>query len=117
MNKFTKSYSMFKNFDKFSDSEAPFNQIVSALSVHYYQVVSKDMGVQRLGHNEEVKIGAKNIDSNYISLQIYRLEHRPIQNGSHWIEFAVNIYSGDLDYLNNYCNDIECSLNFLEILQ
>lgn len=116
MNKFTKSYSMFKNFDKFSDSEAPFNQIVSALYIHYSQVVSKDMIVNRLGHNEEVKISTQDVDSKYISLQIYRLEHPPIQNGSHWIEFAVNIYSGDLDYLNNYCNNIEDSLKFLEIL-
>lgn len=116
MNKFTKSYSIFKNFDEFSDSEEPFNQIVSALSMHYSQVVSKDMIVNRLGHNEEVKIGTQNIYSNYISLQIYRLEHPPIQNGSHWIEFAVNIHSGDLDCLNNYCSGIE-DLKFLEVLK
>lgn len=116
MNKFTKSYSIFKNFDEFSDSEEPFNQIVSALSMHYSQVVSKNMIVNRLGHNEEVRIGTQDIDSNYISLQLYRLEHSPIQNGSHWIEFAVNISSGDLDCLNNYCNGVEGSLKFLETL-
>lgn len=116
MNKFAKSYSIFKNFDEFSDSEEPFNQIVSVLATHYSQVVSKDIEVKRLGHNEEVKITSKDTGYDYISLQIYRLEHRPIQNGSHWIEFSVNIYSSNLDVLNNYCNGIEKSLKFLECI-
>lgn len=116
MNKFTKSYHIFKNFDEFSESEELFNQIVNLLYMHYSQVVSNDMIVQRLGHNEEVKIGTKDIHSKYISLQVYRLEHPPIQNGSHWIEFAINIYSGDLNFLNNYCNDIEGSSKFIEVL-
>lgn len=116
MNKFAKSYHIFKNFDEFSESEEPFNQIVNSLSMHYSQVVSNDMTVQRLGDNEEVKIGTKDIHSNYISLQVYRLEHPPIQNGSHWIEFSVHIHSGNLDVLNNYCNGIEKSLKFLECI-